>query len=190
MPLAQDAKPAPIELGHGKTELEIFMEPTCPFCKRTFDKLPQLVALVGADKLTTKIRFVSQPWHLFSPIVTRSILAASATEGGTDAALKTMAHVFENRDDYEFENHCAGPNMHRTPSDIIASISKGTGIEIAEAFKLKSVDQALRWHAKYGRQNGIHVSPTFMINGLVEPNMGSGQTIEESAKLLQPHLQG
>ena len=180
MPLAQDAKPAPIELGHGKTELEIFMEPTCPFCKRTFDKLPQLVALVGADKLTAKIRFVSQPWHLFSPIVTRSILAASATEGGTDAALKTMTHVFEN--------HCAGPNMHRTPSDVIASISKGTGIEIAEAFKLKSVDQALRWHAKYSRQNGIHVSPTFMINGLVEPNMSSGQTIEEWAKLLQPHL--
>ena len=190
MPLAQDAKPAPIELGHGKTELEIFMEPTCPFCKRTFDKLPQLVSVVGADKMTAKIRFVSQPWHLFSPIVTRSILAASATTGGTEAALKVMAHIFENREAYEFENHCAGPNMHRTPTDIIDSISKGTGVDIAEAFKLKSVDQALRWHAKYGRQNGIHVSPTFMINGLVEPNMSSGQSIEEWAKLLAPHVQG
>lgn len=175
---------APIELGHGRTELEIFLEPTCPFSKRAFEKLPQLVAALGSDKLTVKIRFVSQPWHLFSGIVTRSILAASATKGGNEAALKAMAAVFEHREDFEFENHHSGPNMHRTPSDIIADISKLTGVELAEAFKLKSVDMALRWHTRYTRQNGIHVSPTFMINGLVEPAMSSGQDVQEWAKLL------
>lgn len=177
---------APIELGHGPTELEIFLEPTCPFSKRAFEKLPQLVAAVGPDKLTVKIRFVSQPWHLFSGIVTRSILATSATKGGTEAALKAMAAVFEHREDFEFENHSSGPNMHRTPSDIIADISRLTGVELSDAFKLKSVDTALRWHTKYTRQNGIHVSPTFMINGLVEPAMSSGQDVQEWAKLLAP----
>jgi hypothetical protein len=179
---------APIELGHGRTELEIFLEPTCPFSKRAFDKLPQLVAAVGPDKLTVKIRFVSQPWHLFSGIVTRSILAASATKGGTEAALKAMAAVFEHREDFEFESHHSGPNMHRTPSDIIADIARLTGVELADAFKLKSVDMALRWHTKYTRQNGIHVSPTFMINGLVEPAMSSGQDVQEWSKLLSPHV--
>jgi hypothetical protein len=53
---------------------------------------------------------------------------------------------------------------------------------------LKSVDTALRWHTKYTRQNGIHVSPTFMINGLIEPAMSSGQDVEEWAKLLSPHV--
>jgi hypothetical protein len=179
---------APIELGRGPTELEIFLEPTCPFSKRAFDKLPQLLSAVGQDRLTVKIRFVSQPWHLFSGIVTRSILAASATPGGTEAALKAMAAVFEHREDFEFENHSSGPNMHRTPSDIIADISRLTGIELAHAFRLKSVDTALRWHTKYTRQNGIHVSPTFMIDGLVEPAMSSGQSVEEWAKLLSPHI--
>jgi Thioredoxin len=179
---------APIEFGHGRTELEIFLEPTCPFSKRAFEKLPQLVATVGPDKLTVKIRFVSQPWHLFSGIVTRSILAASATKGGTEAALKAMAAVFDHREEFEFANHSAGPNMHRTPSDIIADISRLTAVELSDAFKLKSVDTALRWHTKYTRQNGIHVSPTFMINGLIEPAMSSGQTVEEWAKLLSPHV--
>lgn len=187
---AHDNKPvAPIELGQGPAELEVFLEPTCPFSKRAFEKLPQLLSAVGNNKLTIKIRFVSQPWHLFSGVVTRSILAASATEGGTQAALKAMSAVFEKRKDFEFENHCSGPNMNRTPADIVRDISNLIGVDLSDAFKLKSVDQALRWHTRYSRQNGIHFSPTFAINGLVDPNMSSGQTIDEWAKLMQPHLQ-
>jgi protein-disulfide isomerase len=182
---AQDAKnPEPIELGHGKVELEVFLEPTCPYSKRAFEKLQPLLGVVGEDKLTIKIRFVSQPWHLFSGIVTRAILAASATPGGKQAALKAMQAVFDHREEFEFENHCAGPNMDRTPAEIIAHISSLTGIDLSEAFKLKSVDQALRWHTKYTRQTGVHVSPTFAVNRLINNNISSGQTIEEWLKEL------
>ncbi|MGE0522196.1 MAG: DsbA family protein [Variibacter sp.] len=189
MPLANNTGTvAPIEFGHGKAELEVFLEPTCPHSKRAFEKLPQLISAVGDSRLTAKIRFVSQPWHLFSGIVTRGILAAAATAGGTKAALQAIQAVYDNREAFEFENHCAGPNMNRTPADIVGDISRLSGVDIHEAFKLKSVDLALRWHAKYGRQNGIHFSPTFMVNGLVEPAMSSGQTIEEWTKILEPQL--
>ena len=182
---AQDAgNPEPIELGHGKIELEVFLEPTCPYSKRAFGKLQPLLDAVGEDKLTIKVRFVSQPWHLFSGIVTRTILAASATENGKQAALKAMNAVFDHREEFEFENHCAGPNMDRTPAEIIAHISKLTGIDLAQPFKLKSVDQALRWHTKYSRQNGVHVSPTFAVNRIINNNLSSGQMIEEWAKEL------
>ena len=182
---AQDAKsPEPIELGHGRVELEVFLEPTCPFSKRAFGKLQPLLDAVGEDKLTIKIRFVSQPWHLFSGIVTRCILAATATEGGKQAGLSAMNAVFDHREEFEFEDHCSGPNMERTPAQIIAHISKLTGIDIADAFKLKSVDQALRWHTKYTRQTGVHVSPTFAVNRLINNNMGSGQSIEDWSKEL------
>ncbi len=36
----------------------------------------------------------------------------------------------------------------------------------------------MKWHAKYARQNGIHVSPTFMIDGLIAPDMSSGDAVE------------
>jgi hypothetical protein len=181
----QDAKnPQPIELGHGKIELEIFLEPTCPFSKRAFAKLEPLLNAIGEDRLTIKIRFVSQPWHLFSGIVTRTILAASATPGGKRAGLKAMSAVFDHREEFEFEEHCAGPNMDRTPAEIVAHISALTGIELGEAFKLKSVEQVLKWHTKYVRQNGVHFSPTFVVNRIVNNAMSSGQTIEEWAKEL------
>ena len=107
--------PAPLELGHGTTELEVFLEPTCPFSKLAFGKLAPLLDRVGHERLTIKIRFVSQPWHLFSGIVTRTILAASATAGGRDLALTAMRAVYDRREEFEFEDHSSGPNMDRTP---------------------------------------------------------------------------
>ena len=184
MPSPEPNSPAPLELGHGPLEVEVFLEPTCPFSKRAFEKLPALLAAVGEDRLTIKLRFISQPWHLFSGIVTRSILAASATSGGRRAAFDAMRAVYDNREAFEFEEHCAGPNMDRTPAEIIAQLSALIGVDLAAPFKLKSVDQALRWHTKYSRQNGIHVSPTFAVNRIVNNNMSSGQTIEEWAKEL------
>ncbi|MCP4383839.1 MAG: thioredoxin [Hyphomicrobiales bacterium] len=179
MTTPQDQDVAPLTLGHGLAELEAFLDSTCPHSKRAFGKLQPLLDLVGADNLTIRIRFVCQPWHLFSGIVTRAILAASATEGGKNTALKAMAGVYANRDDFEFEHHHSGPNMDRTPNQILRDISELAGTDLSEAWKLKSVDQALRWHTKYSRQNGVHVSPTFAVDRIVVPSMGSRQTIEE-----------
>jgi hypothetical protein len=37
----------------------------------------------------------------------------------------------------------------------------------------------VKWHCKYARQNGIHVSLTFMIDGLVQVDMSSGDPIAD-----------
>ncbi len=176
--------PAPLELGHGPVELEIFLEPTCPYSKRAFEKLAALMEKVGEDRLTVKIRFVSQPWHLFSGIVTRAILAASATPGGREAAFSAMRAVYDRREEFEFEDHSSGPNMDRTPAELIAHLESLAGLKLAEAFRLPTVGAALRWHTRYARQNGIHFSPTFSVNRIVNANMSSGQAVEEWAKEL------
>src|SRR5579871_2735168 len=185
MPSPEETHPvAPIELGHGKTELEVFLEPTCPYSKRTFEKLQPLVDAAGADRLTIRVRFISQPWHLYSGVVTRAILAASASPGGKETALRAMAGIYRHRDEFEFDNHCSGANMNRTPADILKHISELAGVDLTAAFCWKSVDQALRWHVKYGRQTGVHVSPTFAVNRIIEPSMSSGQTVEEWLQIL------
>src|SRR6202011_2472987 len=125
---------APIELGHGKTELEMFLEPTCPYSKRAFEKLQPLLDPAGADRLTIRVRFVSQPWHLYSGVVTRAILAASAMPGGKETALKAMAGIYRHREEFEFEGHCAGANMQRTPTDILKHISELAGVDLSAAF--------------------------------------------------------
>ena len=175
----------PIRLGRGELELEVYLEPTCPFSKRAFAKLQPLVSAVGASQLSIHIRFLSQPWHLFSAVVTRSILAATATAGGAEAGLKVISTVFENREDFICTDHCAGPNLNRSPADIVGHISQLSGIDLSEVFRLDSVTRAVKWHTKYARQNGVHSSPSFAINGLLNDAMSSGQSIEEWAQLLE-----
>ncbi len=188
-PYTQDSRDLePIRLGRGQLELEIFLEPTCPFSKRAFAKLQPLLSAVGAGQLTIHIRFLSQPWHLFSAVVTRCILAATATAGGAEAGLKVINAVFENRQDFICKDHCAGPNMNNSPADIVERIAHLSCVDLSESFELESVTRAVKWHTRYARQNGVHYSPSFAIRGLVNDAMSSGQSIEEWAQLLELNI--
>ncbi len=169
----------PLEWGHGPKILEVFVEPTCPFSAKAFGKLDELLARAGEARLTVRIRLQSQPWHLFSGVVTRAILGASTTGGGRQAARDVMAAVFAHRESFEFTDHCTGANMQTTPDELIARIEALSGVPIAASFRIADLDREIKWHAKYARQNGIHVSPTFMIDGLVQGDMGSGDSIEQ-----------
>ena len=113
--MTADAYPVPpLTVGHGPTELEAFLEPTCPYSKRAFEKFPTLVEAAGADRLTIRIRFLSQPWHLYSGVVTRAILA-SAAAAGAETAIAVMAGIYQDREAFEFDGHdtilgTPGPN--------------------------------------------------------------------------------
>jgi hypothetical protein len=69
--------------------------------------------------------------------------------------------------------------MEATPRDIIARIEGYSGLRLADAFAIPDLDREIKWHCKYARQNGIHASPTFMIDGLVQPDMNSGDAVSD-----------
>ena len=176
----------PLVWGHGPRVFEVFLEPTCPFSVKAFGKLDDLLTQAGEDRITIKIRLQSQPWHMYSGVIVRCILAASTLEGGKAAAKSVMAAVAAHREEFEFERHCRGPNIDATPNDIIARIEGYSGVKLAEAFAIPDLDREIKWHCKYARQNGIHVSPTFMIDGLVQADMSSGDSIADwTSRLLR-----
>ena len=174
----------PLVWGQGPRVFEVFLEPTCPFSVRAFGKLDELLAQVGEGRITIKTRLQSQPWHLYSGVIVRCILAASTLAGGKEAAKAVMAAVGAHREEFEFERHCRGPNLEATPNDIIARIERYSGLQLAEAFAIPDLDREIKWHCRYARQNGIHVSPTFMIDGLVQPDMSSGDAVGDWASRL------
>jgi hypothetical protein len=176
----------PLEWGRGPRSFEVFLEPTCPFSVRAFGKLDALLAEAGPDKITIKLRLQSQPWHMYSGVVTRCVIAASTLPAGKDAAKAVLAAVGAHREEFEFEKHAGGPNMKATPDDIIARIEGYSGLKLAAAFAIPTLDREIKWHCKYARQNGIHVSPTFMIDGLVRPEIGSGDDVSAWARHLLP----
>ena len=158
---------------------EVFLEPTCPFSVRALGKLDALLEQAGEDRLTVKLRLQSQPWHMYSGVIVRCILAASTLENGKAAAKSVMAAVAAHREEFEFDRHCGGPNLDTTPSEIIRRIEGYSGLKLAGAFAIPDLDREVKWHCKYARQNGIHVSPTFMIDGLVRADMSSGDSVAD-----------
>jgi len=167
----------PLTWGHGPRLFEMFLEPTCPFSARAFAKLDETLAGAGSDKVSIAIRLQSQPWHMYSGVIVRCILAASTLPTGKEAAKAVLAAVAARREEFEFTKHCSGPNMDATPKDIIARLENYSGLQLADAFAIPNLDREIKWHTKYARQNGIHVSPTFMIDGLVQPDMTSGDNL-------------
>ncbi|MGN6101137.1 MAG: DsbA family protein, partial [Devosia sp.] len=120
-----------------------------------------------------------QPWHLFSGVVVRCVLAASTLPAGKAAAKTVLAAVFAHREEFEFEHHATGPNRDATPNDIIRRIEGYSGLELMEAFDIPDLDKATRRETRYARQNGIHVSPSFMIDGIVQPDMSSSDSVAD-----------
>ncbi len=169
--------------GHGARVFEVFLEPTCPYSAKAFGKLEALLAAVGEDTVTVKVRLHSQPWHMFSPVLVRAILTAAAV-GGKDAAKSVMAAIYARIPEFEFERHATGPNRDATPNDLIRRIEGYTGLELMAAFDDVELDKGTRWETKYARQNGIHVSPSFMIDGIFQADMSSGDDVTKWAERL------
>jgi len=175
----------PLSWGHGPRCFEMFLEPTCPFSVRALGKLDALLAAGGPDRITVKLRLQSQPWHMYSGVIVRAVLAASTLPGGKESARAVLEAVGRHREEFEFEQHCRGPNMDATPNQILARIEAYSGIALAAAFAQPDLQAQVKWHARYARQNGIHVSPTFMVDGLVQADLGSGDPVETwAARLL------
>lgn len=167
----------PLTWGTGPRVLEVFLEPTCPYSMRAFGKLDALLEQAGADRITIKIRLQSQPWHLYSGVITRAIVAASTLPGGKETAKKVMAAVGAHREEFEFDHHCGGPNLDTTPNQILERMEAYSGVPLKAAFAIPDLDREVKWHCKYARQNGIHVSPTFLVDGLVQADMSSGDEV-------------
>lgn len=174
--MAMRATPEPLVWGRGPALFEAFLEPTCPFSGRAFGKFRAMLDQVGEDRMTLRIWLHVQPWHMYSPVITRAILAAATGDGGKAAAWHLMAEVFARQPEFEFEDHARGPNMDRTPREILQRLESISGLALAEPFDATGLQAAVKQHSRYARQNGIHVSPTFMVDGLVA-DLGSGDEI-------------
>lgn len=168
----------PLNWGHGGNAFEIFIEPTCPFCAKVIGKFEAFLAAIDPNRVTVKLRLHSQPWHLFSGVATRCVLAASTLPNGRDQAWSVLKAIKEHREEFVLEHHATGAARERSINGTLALIERYSGIALAAAFAQRELEGLMAWHAKYSRQNGIHASPTFMLNGIVAPKLGSGDPIE------------
>ena len=75
--------------------------------------------------------------------------------------------------------------MNAAPNDIIVRIEGCSGVNLAAAFAIPDLDREIKWHCKYARHERYPcVSPTFMIDGMVQADISSGDAVADWASRL------
>jgi hypothetical protein len=116
-------------------------------------------------------------------VIVRCILAASTLQGGKEAAKAVMAAVAAI--DKNSSSTTTATAKISTPLRMTSRIEGYSGAKLSQAFAIPDLDREIKWHCKYARQNGIHVSPSFMIDGLVQADMSSGAVSDWVLRLLK-----
>ncbi|CAG8658078.1 3209_t:CDS:2 [Racocetra persica] len=173
--------------------LEAYLDYVCPFSAKLFLRLRNEVFPFIEEKYPGQIQFLFrqqvQPWHPCSSIVHEAALAVERID--KSQFLDFSAKLFEVQKEYFDESVQA-----LTRSQINNSLARHTNLfgissdqfislidipTVSNASEAKNsgnqISADLKWHIKLGRQNGIHVSPTVLFDGLIDDSISSSSTL-------------
>ncbi|KAF2397475.1 hypothetical protein EJ06DRAFT_533076 [Trichodelitschia bisporula] len=171
--------------------IELYLDYVCPFSKKMFQTLypllPKLRSPPYADKLQILFRPQIQPWHPSSLLVHEAALAFSHAMPGK--FWEFSAKLFEVQEEY-FDEPTAVEPREATYRRLVEMATKEFGVgwnPVWNALTLTGthgnegnfMTNEIKVWVKRGRQMGIHVSPTVVVNGVIEDSISSSWTQEQ-----------
>jgi len=183
--------------------LDIFVDYVCPFSAKlakTFDESVKPLLDAGgpyAGKVKAIIRLQVQPWHASSILTHESALAVARV--APDCFWRYSLELWKNQLDF-FDI----PSSTRTPVQTreklvelaLPIVGEDKREKLLDLLKHKTspnggvdVTNELKYTIKFSRQNGIHVSPTVLWDGLVANEVSSSWGKEEWSEFLMNNRQ-
>ncbi|KAG6866116.1 hypothetical protein C0991_008424 [Blastosporella zonata] len=163
--------------------LDIFLDYVCPFSAKIAlvidGVLKPLFASGGkyADKVKVIIRLQVQPWHASSTLTHESALALFKKQGDYFDIPSSSLTPLQIRDSL------AELAAQVIPSDAVKDF-KDLLILKSTPNGGNAVTDDLKYTIKFSRQNGIHVSPTVLWDGLVANEISSSWGVKEWSEFL------
>jgi len=181
---------------HAPHTLDVFLDYVCPFSAKMAAVIESdLKKMVGhGGKFDGKVKVIFrnqvQPWHASSTFVHEAGLAVA--RASPDVFWAFSLELFKQQMDF-FD----GPTSTMTPLEIRAKLAhivdkvQGNTKKFNGLLTLKGPGNAgvevtndLKYTIKFSRQNGIHVSPTVLWDGVVANEISSSWTAMEWDKFL------
>ncbi|ORX57456.1 hypothetical protein DM01DRAFT_1319357 [Hesseltinella vesiculosa] len=201
---------APIFKGHrlgavtAPNTLEVYLDYVCPFSAKIFKKLQDEVLPWIEQAYPGQVQFLFrqqiQPWHASSTLVHEAAIAVEKI--APEQFFPTSRLLFERQQDYfdEAVEEKTRRQLVDQVAELIASnlgsdkvtkqslvdlLNNGTG---DPQNKGNAVTNDLKWHIRFSRQSGIHVSPTVVWNGIRDDGVSSGWSLDQWQTYLQSKL--
>lgn len=186
----------------GVNTIELYLDYVCPFSAKLYKNLRSTFIPALEEKYPGQFRFVFrhqvQPWHPSSTLVHEAGIAVSKLAPAKFWEFSDA--LFDRAKEYYDE-----PVYHESRAETYKRLAKlaheSVGVDQDQFLKLvtvapadgepKNASNALQVDLKYfirqSRQTGIHVSPTIVVNGIIDNSIESSSPLEvwlEKAKAL------
>jgi len=169
--------------------LDIFLDYVCPFSAKLANKVETILKpLLGPGsryegKVKVIVRLHVQPWHASSTLTHEAGLAV--LRASPDNFWPFSLQLFKQQEDYfdvpsqdltprQIREKLAQLASNLLPSDALAEFKDLLTLKGEFLNGGTGVTDDLKYNTKFSRQNGIHVSPTVMWDGLVANEVSSG----------------
>ncbi|KNC96777.1 uncharacterized protein SPPG_07985 [Spizellomyces punctatus DAOM BR117] len=175
------------------TKFEVYLDYLCPFSKKIFSRILQDIH-PQYPSISFTFRHQVQPWHPQGTLLHETAIAVHtlAPQKFWDASklLFDVQTQFDDAKTYEL-------SRKDIYEKLVGIVSDGVGVDKEEVFKLltpkatnegNAVTPVLKVHLKIARQNSVHVSPTVLVNGLVDNSVSSSWGVEEWKEYLSKLL--
>ncbi|KAK8846673.1 hypothetical protein IAR55_005760 [Kwoniella newhampshirensis] len=197
--------------GTGAQVLEVYLDPLCPFSAKitrsiTANVLPLLVKGGRYDgKLSLIPRLYAQPFHYFGPFHIEALLVFG--EQYPELFWDYLVAIFDHQEEYFTQaSSSLTPSQARDKLvhlavSILEAKGKASGPqsklfgELRDKLENKGspnggneATDGLKHSLKIGRQNGIHVTPTVLFDGIKEDSVSSSWGREEWERFLSEKL--
>eukprot|EP01102_Stenamoeba_stenopodia_P015524 TRINITY_DN5300_c0_g1_i1.p1 TRINITY_DN5300_c0_g1~~TRINITY_DN5300_c0_g1_i1.p1 ORF type:complete len:205 (-),score=57.07 TRINITY_DN5300_c0_g1_i1:140-754(-) len=183
----------------GHLHIEAFLDILCPFSKKAYFKIKEVIGHYAEQGTKLQFRFVNnvQPWHpqayYIAHVIAATNLASRKKRNTRDdsAAMKLIDKFFEQSDNFSDSNVST-----KTPKEIYSELTT-IAVSVVPEVTQDEIDALLKDEAsvlytkiqiKYGRQNSVHVTPTVAINGLIDTSVSSSWGLDEWKGLIEPLL--
>lgn len=174
-----------------EVEIELWLDYVCPYSRRMFDRVYSEVIAEAEARYPGKVAWTFnhqlQPWHPQGAVLHEYAIAVGIEK--PDKFWEFSKALFDDSKRFYDEGV-----LDQSRNDLLVALGEvATEIGIDHAAILPHVEITckklinsgsptithLKHYVKLGRQNGIHVSPTAVTNGVVDNAISSSWTADE-----------
>ncbi|KAH8918362.1 hypothetical protein BT69DRAFT_1338226 [Atractiella rhizophila] len=188
--------------------IELYLDYVCPFSAKILIGIERDVfpLFTNNPSLKEEVSFVFrpqvQPWHAQSTLVHETGLAvaklSSESKGIRSEEAKEVfwkySLAFMKIQEQFFDEHVAAKTLIQVREELAKFAEETVGISSSDILKLTTTGKGnsanpitteFKYAVKISRQNGIHVSPTVLLDGIIEPSISSSFTKEQWKQYLE-----
>ena len=177
--------------------IEVFLDYVCPYSAKMFKTLyTSIIPLFKEHQIELLFRQQIQPWHPQSTLAHEAALAVGKLD--PSKFLPFSVALFENQEKF-FDINTYNKSRIEIYQELAGLVETSVGIQKESILELlqysdggtgsknngNKVTDDLKWCLKHSRHNHIHVSPTVLVDGLINDNISSSWLLPEWEKLVK-----